>query len=657
MAYFVTGSTGFIGRRFIAKIAVHGEPIYVLTRPGSRARLERLIHDNGDFAAQIRPIEGDLAAEYLGLCAQRRAELRGTIEHFVHLGALYDLAADAAALERTNLLGTRHALELAQDLNCACFHLVSSIAVAGNYRGVFTERMFDEGQALPHAYFRTKHAAEALVRGSPGIRWRIYRPGMVVGDSTDGAMDKIDGPYYLFKLIQRVRDRLPAWCPMIGFEGGHINLVPVDFVAAALDHLVRLPGLDQRCFHLTDPQDRRIGDVLNLFAKAAHAPTMTLRLDSSLIDLFASVMAHGGERLAPARRLTDRLLRELGIPKAVLALLDYPTRFDASETQPLLRDAGIAVPRLEDYAWRLWDYWERQLDPDLATEGHLRAAVCGKIVLITGGSSGIGHATAVKLADAGAHVIIIGRDQQKLDRVSREIEARGGRISHYACDITDAAACERWLSQMLAEHGHIDVLINNAGHSIRRAIEHTYDRFHDYERLMRINYFAAVRVTLGLLPAMIEQGAGHVISISSIGAITNAARFAAYNASKAALEAFTRCAAAEYNDRGVKFTVINMPLVRTPMVAPTKLYEHLHLLEPDQAADLVCAAIIQRPARLASRLGTLAQIVEALAPSIGTAVMSENFHMFPESSAAMAGKAAEAPRRDAVLLDQEPNAS
>ena len=151
---------------------------------------------------------------------------------------------------------------------------------------------------------------------------------------------------------------------------------------------------------------------------------------------------------------------------------------------------------------------------------------------------------------------------------------------------------------------------------------------------MRINYFAAVRVTLGLLPAMVRQGAGHVISISSIGVLSNAPRFAGYNASKAALEAFSRCAAAEYQDRGIRLTVINMPLVRTPMSAPTRIYDEFPLLQPEQAADIVCDAVIHQPERLATRLGVLGQLLELMSPRLSTAIMSESFAMFPESQAA-----------------------
>ena len=138
--------------------------------------------------------------------------------------------------------------------DAGCFHLVSSIAAAGRYRGTFTERMFDEAEGLDLPYFRTKHESEGLVRTTCRVPWRIYRPGMVVGHSRTGVIDKIDGPYYLFKAIQKLRDCLPRWVPLVGIEGGHINLVPVDFVAAALVHLAHAPGQDGECFHLTDPQ-------------------------------------------------------------------------------------------------------------------------------------------------------------------------------------------------------------------------------------------------------------------------------------------------------------------------------------------------------------------------------------------------------------------
>ncbi len=649
MGYFITGATGFIGRHLVAQLGSRGEPIHVLVRPGSRAKFDRLVGDWGEAGGRVVPVEGDLQQEFLGISARERAELRGQIRHFFHLGALYDLGAEGTDLERANVLGTRNALQFAHESPVGCFHLVSSIAVAGRYRGTFTEDMFREAEGLDHAYFRTKHESEALVRDTCRVPWRVYRPGMVVGDSRTGAMDKIDGPYYLFKLIQKLRDNLPRWVPLIGFEGGHINLVPVDFVAAALAYLAHVPGRDRQCFHLTDPQDRRVGEVMNLFAGAAHAPTMMLRLEPNLLDALAKMAHPVAEALGPVQRVIEQALHELGIPQSLIGLLNHPTTFDAREAQSLLAPAGIRVPRLEDYAWRLWDYWERRLDPDLHRSRSLHDVVAGKAVLVTGGSSGIGRATALKLAQAGARVCIVARDPQKLAAVRAEIEAQGGRAWTYACDIADAQACARFIAQLLTEHDHVDVLVNCAGRSIRRAVENTYDRFHDYERLMQLNYFAAVRVTLGLLPAMVRNGGGHIVNISSIGVLSNAARFAGYNASKSALESFARSAAGEYHEHGIRFTNINMPLVRTPMVAPTRIYEQFPLMKPEQAAELVCDAIVHRPERVTTRLGVLAQLVELIAPKIGRAIMSESFKMFPESEAA-GGATAQASRATPEMI-------
>ena len=638
MAYFVTGATGFIGRHLVAELARRGAAVRILVRPSSRAKIEGLMKSWGDCGRFVTPVYGDLGEGLLGVPAAERTRLRGTVQHFFHLGALYDLGAETADLERANVLGTQNALDFAHEIGAGCFHFVSSIASAGCYAGTFTEDMFEEAEGLDNPYFRTKHDAEALVRTACRVPWRVYRPGMVVGHSQTGAMDKVDGPYYFFKMLQKLREYVPRWLPLIGFEGGHVNLVPVDFVAAALAHLAHVPGQDGACFHLTDPADRRVGEVLNVFAKAAHAPTMTVRVDPSLVAALPNVAAAAMGAVRPLQRVVDETLRSLAIPKSILALVNHPTTFDASRAQSLLQNSGIRVPRLEDYGWRLWDYWERQLDPDLFVDKSLRGAVQGKVVLITGGSSGIGHATALKLADAGAHVLIVARDPEKLAAVRAEIASAKGRVSTYSCDIGDAEACDQTLATILREHGHVDILINNAGHSIRRALENSYKRLHDFERLMRINYFAAVRVTLGLLPAMLAHGKGHVISISSIGVLSNAPRFSGYNASKAALEAFTRCAGAEYSDRGVQFTVINMPLVRTPMVAPTKIYQQLPLITAQEAADIVCEAIIRQPEHLATRLGIFAKLVNLFAPKLGEIVMNESFKMFPESEAA-GGKA------------------
>ncbi len=183
-------------------------------------------------------------------------------------------------------------------------------------------------------------------------------------------------------------------------------------------------------------------------------------------------------------------------------------------------------------------------------------------------------------------------------------------------------------------------MIKNAGRSIRRAIEASYDRFHDYERTMQLNYFGCLRVTMGVLPGMVQRKRAHVVNISSIGVLTNAPRFSAYVASKAALDAWTRCASSEFADQGISFTTINMPLVRTPMTAPTGLYNNVSTLSPEEAADMIAQACIFKPVGIATRLGT-GQVMHAQLPRIAQIAMNTSFRMFPYSSAAKGAKAGE----------------
>lgn len=640
MSYFVTGATGFIGRHLLVHLLARKGDVYCLVRRDSRNKFDAIRESFGADARRLMPVVGDLGKPMLGLTPLQRKKFSGKIKHFFHLAAIYDLAADGESQIRANVDGTRHALDLASAIKADCFHHTSSVAAAGLYPGVFREDMFAEAQHLDQPYFRSKHDSEALVRAYKRP-FRIYRPGVVIGNSQNGQIDKIDGPYYFFRTLKKLRQALPPWMPTIGLEGGRINLVPVDFVAAAMDHIAHKSGLDGGCFHLTDPAPRRIGEVLNIFARAGHAPQMTMRLDARMFGFVPPMVKQALAGLPPVKRFTTSLLRDLGIPPDVIKLINYPTRFDCRETERALKGTKIRVPDLADYAWRLWDYWERHLDPDLFVDHSLSGKVRGRTVLITGGSSGIGKAAALKIAAAGANVLICARGEAELEAARVEIIAAGGRCHTYVADLAEQKSCDELVSKVLAEHKHVDILINNAGRSIRRAIAASYDRFHDFERTMQLNYFGSLRLIMGLLPAMSARHRGHIINISSIGVLTNAPRFSAYVASKAALDAFSRCAQAEFSDNGINFTTINMPLVKTPMIAPTKMYESVPTLAPEEAADMIVEAIIERPVRVATRMGTFAQIFYALAPRAYEILMNSAFRLFPDSSAAkgMKGRA------------------
>jgi len=261
-------------------------------------------------------------------------------------------------------------------------------------------------------------------------------------------------------------------------------------------------------------------------------------------------------------------------------------------------------------------------------------------------------ATAIKVAEAGAVTIIVARGAEKLEEARQEMEDAGHTVYAYTCDLSDLDDIDALVAKIEKNHGPIDVLVNNAGRSIRRSIERSFDRFHDFERTMQLNYFGALRTTMQALPAMIEKKHGHIINISSIGVLSNAPRFSAYVSSKAALDAFTRCAAAEFSHRGIHFTTINMPLVRTPMIAPTKMYQNVPTISPEEAADLVTGAIIRRPKQVATRLGIFAQISYLLFPKAMELSMNTAFQMFPDSSAARGDKAAQEASTEQIALAQ-----
>jgi short-subunit dehydrogenase len=654
MGYFVTGATGFIGRNLVERLLRREGTIYVLVRAGSRGRLEELRTAWGADGARVVPIAGDLTQPGLGVSEEDLLTMRGDVDHFFHLAAIYDITAKAEAQELANVEGTRHAIELAGALDAGIFHQVSSIASAGLYRGRWREDMFDEAERLDvNPYFRTKHESERLVREECPRPWRVYRPGIVVGDSRTGEIDKIDGPYYFFKTLQRLRRVLPAWLPTVGIEGGEINIVPVDYVAAAIDHIAHQPDLDGRAFHLTDPDPRTAGEVINLFAKAADAPQMTVRLDTDLTEPASAAARSALKWFPPAKGALKMALARVGLPAEVLTYIDYPTTFDSSGAQAALAGSGIEPPPLESYAARVWDYWERNLDPDLFKDRSLSGAVRGKIVLITGASSGIGKATAVKVADAGATVLLVARSVEKLEETRDEIIAAGGTAHIHRCDLADIEDIERMAEEVLGYHGHVDVLVNNAGRSIRRSVALSYDRFHDYERTIQLNYLGALRLILALLPAMRARKSGQIINISSIGVQTNPPRFSAYVASKAALDAFSRVIASEVKDDKVHLTTINMPLVRTPMIAPTRMYDMFPAITPEEAAEMIAKAMVNHPKKVATKLGNFGELLYAVAPKASDSILNTAYKLFPDSQAAK-GKGEEgkdrAPSTEAVAF-------
>ena len=636
MTYFVTGATGFIGRHLVERLLERDGDIHVLVREGSTEKLDALIERWGPEAKdRIKPVVGDLAEPNLGVDP---SALKGKVDHFFHLAAIYDMTAGDEVNERLNVTGTRNAVDLANAVEAGILHHTSSIAAAGNFKGLFREDHFDEGQELPSAYHRTKFESEKIARNASTVPWRVYRPAIVVGHSETGEMDKIDGPYYFFKLIQKLRGWLPEWFPLAGPELGWTNVVPVDFVAKAMDHIAHQPDLDGQAFHLVNPRRQRSGEVLNIFSEAAHAPQMQLRVDKRIIEALPKGVLGLAMQAPPVKNVRRTLLADFGIPEEVIDHVGLRPDFDTRDTERALKGSDIAVPELEDYAYRLWDYWERNLDPDLFKDRSFEGAVNGKRVVITGASSGIGEAAAMKIAAAGGIPLLVARGVEELEELKKKIEDAGGTAYVYSADLSDYESIDALVETIRDEHPVVDILVNNAGRSIRRSIALSHDRFHDFERTMQLNYFGAIRLTMGLLPHMRERKSGHIIQISSIGAQTNPPRFSAYVASKAALDAWTRVVGSETIGDNVHFTTIHMQLVKTPMIAPTKIYDAFPTLTPDEAGDLICEAIRAKPKTINTRIGTFGEVLYALAPKAMDQILHTAYKVFPDSAAASGKK-------------------
>jgi thioester reductase-like protein/NADP-dependent 3-hydroxy acid dehydrogenase YdfG len=623
MRYVVTGGTGFIGRRVVSQLLGRADDaeVWVLVRRGSLARFERLALEWG---ARAKPLVGDLTAADLGLTDDAVAEL-GSVAHVVHCAAIYDVTAPEDDQRAANVEGTRAVIDLARRLD-ATLHHVSSIAVAGTYRGEYTEDDFDVAQDLPTPYHQTKFEAELLVRSAQGLRYRVYRPAVVVGDSSTGEMDKIDGPYYFFGVLSKLA-RLPKFTPIVLPDTGRTNIVPVDYVVDALVALMHADDRDGQTFHLTAPKTIGLRGIYRGVAEAAGLPP----LRGSLPGFTAAPIVRATGR---AKVLRNMAATQLGIPGEILDVVDLLPTFTSDNTTDALRGTGISVTEFASYAPKLWRYWAEHLDPDRARRDDPAGPLVGKHVIITGASSGIGRASAVAVAERGATVFALARNAEALDDLVAEIRAGGGQAHAFTCDVTDSTSVEHTVKDILGRFGHVDYLVNNAGRSIRRSVINSTERLHDYERVMAVNYFGAVRMVLALLPHWRERRFGHVVNVSSAGVQARNPKYSSYLPTKAALDAFADVVATETLSDHITFTNIHMPLVRTPMIVPSRRLNPVPPISAEHAAAMVVRGLVEKPARIDTPLGTLADFGNYMTPKLSRRILHQLYLGYPDSAAA-----------------------
>jgi thioester reductase-like protein/NAD(P)-dependent dehydrogenase (short-subunit alcohol dehydrogenase family) len=578
-------------------------------------------HPWGDRA---NALVGDLTVDGLGLSDDSIADL-GSVDHVVHCAAVYDITVAEDVQRAANVEGTRAVISLARRLD-ATLHHVSSIAVAGTYRGEYTEDDFDVAQDLPTPYHQTKFEAELLVRSEPGLRYRIYRPAVVVGDSRTGEMDKVDGLYYFFPILAKLAV-LPSFTPVLLPDTGRTNIVPVDYVVDALTELMHVPDRDGQTFHLTAPGSIGLRGIYRGVSRAAGLP----RLRGSLPRGAATPFLKATGR---AKVLRNMAVTQLGIPAEILDVVELMPTFTADNTRDALGTTGFSVPEFSSYAPKLWRYWAEHLDPDRARRDDPAGPLVGKHVIITGASSGIGRASAIAVADRGATVFALARSAEALDDLVAEIRAAGGEAHAFTCDVTDGTSVEHTVKDILGRFDHVDYLVNNAGRSIRRSVVASTDRLHDYERVMAVNYFGAVRMVLALLPHWRERRFGHVVNVSSAGVQARNPKYSSYLPTKAALDAFSDVVSTETLSDHITFTNIHMPLVQTPMIAPSRRLNPVPPITAEHAAAMVVRGLIEKPARIDTPLGTLADVGNYFTPKLSRRVLHQLYLGYPDSAAA-----------------------
>ena len=431
--------------------------------------------------------------------------------------------------------------------------------------------------------------------------------------------------------------------PTIGIEGGRINIVPVDFVADAIDYIAHKKGLDGKCFHLTDPEPHRIGEVLNIFAQGRpRAADDDARQRASMFGFIPAPILYGLGSLAPVKRAMRAVLTDLGIPRDVFQFVNWPTRYDNREAAKALKGSGIAVPAARDL--RLARCGTTGSATSIRTSSSI-ARSPGACATRSSWSPARRRASARRPRSSSRRrarkVILVARGEEKLleTKAGDRGRRRHARCIYTARRLRHGVVRRAGRARDARSTAAADYLVNNAGRSIRRGIINSFDRFHDFERTMQLNYFGALRLIMGFLPAMIEQQArAHHQHLVDRRAVECAALLGVRRVEVGARLVLAPARRRSSSTRTSHFTTINMPLVRTPMIAPTKMYENVPTLSPEEAADLVVEAIVHKPVRIATRLGIFGALCHAVAPRLTQILLNTAFNMFPDSAAAQGKK-------------------
>ena len=544
----------------------------------------------------------------------------------VHCGAIYDITAAEDAQRAANVEGTRAVIELAR-LD-ATLHHVSSIAVAGTFRGEYTEDDFDVAPGPAHAVSPDQVRGRAAGALDAGVcATASTGPAVVVGDSRTGEMDKVDGPYYFFGMLAKLA-RLPKFTPIVLPDTGRTNIVPVDYVVDALVALIHAPDPRRADVPPHRAESDRAARHLPWGCRGGRAAAAARLAAARRRDAVPAGHADAPRCCATWRPPSS------AVPAEILDVVDLARR--SPPTTP------GSVARQRNRRSRSSRRTRRSCGgtgPSTSTPTGPAATIrparwSGRHVIITGASSGIGRASAIAVAERGATVFALARNAEALDDLVAEIRAYGGQAYAFTCDVTDSASVDHTVKDILGRFGHVDYLVNNAGRSIRRSVVASTDRLHDYERVMAVNYFGAVRMVLALLPHWRERRFGHVVNVSSAGVQASNPKYSAYLPSKAALDAFADVVGTETLSDHITFTSIHMPLVRTPMIAPSRRLNPIPPISAEHAAAMVVRGAGREAGPDRHPVGTLADVGKYFTPKLSRRVLHQMYLGYPDSAAA-----------------------
>lgn len=625
----VTGAAGFFGRQLVLEL-LHRHPhdrVVALVHGDDEDELRGWLDARRAHVERLEVVRGELTAARCGLAEEHVTRLVGNCVHVYHTAARYELThTDPERDEIVNVEGTQRILELADAIGAASFAHVSTVMVAGDYHGIWTEEHLRETPGWPTSYARSKHRAELLVQESRLPVRGIYRLGVLVGDAVTGVHFKQDGVYGFFEAIRSIDRAVPRGLPLPTFGWGAIPLCPVDHAARALVALAADPSPGLTVHHVFEDEVLRADEIMRLvLAAAGREDTFDLAWIGHAVRSLDEQAEHDTV-LAQLRDDVLAILADADVPQHLLGELHQATQFSNDITSTRLRELGIDSPTFASYASRIWHGWLAHRTR--AMLDRRRAFFSGKHIVMTGGSSGIGAEMLRRMLDADvASVVVLGRGSERLEAAVAAHPARE-RVEHLSCNLIDPADVTSAVERLLADGRMIDALVLSAGLSIDRRLLDMADDLNEMARMTQVNFLAPTHLIRGLLPLIEHRTDARIVTVSTISTQLDVPGFTVYAATKAALDQVFAVLPAELAGKGISFVTVRLPLVKTPMTDVHVRLRDVPMLSVGRAAEMVLAAFESGDPRAGTRLGNVIELLRTLHPTLARAFSSVGWRAY-----------------------------